>query len=155
MNRCRAVLVLRARPAIFAAFPVLRALDHHALQSWQIAEFFPYEAGDVFHGRNAKALHVVEHPVVERVTRDFDAALQVAHVHHPAVFGERTAHPHFHLVRMTVDVSIARVTTGAGIELMCRVETEFLPDGVEWFAHGMPRYLWVCRLRRQRGCALQ
>src|SRR5690348_15041323 len=145
----------RQRPAILAAFPVLRTLDDDALQLGQVTQFLPYEARDVFHRWRAEALHVVEHPVVERVARNLDAAFQVAHVDHPAAFGERTAHPHFHLVRMTVDVPVARIAAGTGVQLMRGVETEFLPDGEEGFAHGMPRYLWVCRLKRQCGCALQ
>src|SRR6185312_5466408 len=76
--------------------------------------------------------------MVECVARNRDAAFQVAHVHHPAALGKRAGKPHFDLIRMAVHAAVARVAVGAGIQLVRRVETEFLPDGEKLFAHGYP-----------------
>lgn len=83
-----------ARPEVPAAFPALSTFDDHALQLRPVAEGFPDEARDVFHGGRAGALHIVEHAMVERVAHDADATFQIAHVRHPGVFGQRATHPH-------------------------------------------------------------
>src|SRR5437588_6112952 len=145
-----------AGTAVGAGLAARIAAHGHAREAWDLLrEMLPDPDAQPFEAGLLEGLDFIQHSVIERAAKGAAGRFDLIELHHKS--GRRvgrTAHRDLDLERMPVHAPV-RVTHRKRIEAMGGVEAEGVSEFDDRRAHGIPSSLWTCKLRRQRGCALQ